>query len=443
MGGEVKDPEALVFGAELRCEYSDFRTYLLTEDYFSKGIHGLPAKFVVSDCKPGINILPFGNCNAGGPCLSQWMLADKWINSAGQDEEFGGEQIITTASHLVCDAYGFFIKPVNSGQHSDIGKQLMYLAEFDEKYPGLRAILEDPNGSLYLQDGMRDLALKFLSDEIGTRGGSIEIGLIAGKLEDGLLSIKNLYILSAIAHLDPVIDVSSQARFVENMQDFVTRMDNGNGANDRYLDKRMFELLDIRSSQVADNVAKGGWDLFYEQHKGSLMALGDMMMGLAQVSILYSSYTSWDGQQRTQGYSGYERDIRDVESGGAPAGYTQDANGRWHRPDGTFASNQEVGLPSPNQVNLHRPYLRADTRQQIEASAPRAADGRFIDTNTSLPTDNPVCGHKYGHENWREIQKAQGQGLNQQQFNDRMNNPKYYQIEDAYSNSTHKYEMPK
>ena len=311
----MKDPEALVFGAELRCEHSNFRTYLLTEDYFSKGINGLPARFVVSDCKPGINILPFGDCLAGGPCESQWMLDDKWINSDGQNEKFGGEQIITTASHLVCDAYGFFVKPVNSGQHSDIGEQLMYLAEFDEKYPGLRAILEDPNGSLYLQDGMRDLALKFLSDEIDARGGSIEIGLIAGKLQDGLLSMKNLYILSAIAHLDPSIDVSNQARFIENMQNLVTRMDNGNGANDRYLDGRMFELLDIRSSQVADDVAKGGWDLIYEQHKGSFMALGDMMMGLAQVSILYSSYTSWALQQQTQGYSGYERDIRDAEIG--------------------------------------------------------------------------------------------------------------------------------
>jgi hypothetical protein len=104
-----------------------------------------------------------------------------------------------------------------------------------------------------------------------------------------------------------------------------------------------------------------------------------------------------------------------------------------------------VGLPTSNQGSncLHRPYLRADTRQQIEANTPRAADGRFIDPNTNLPTDNPVYGHKYGHENWREIQKAQAQGLSQPQFNDRMNNPKYYQIEDAYSNSTHQYEMPK
>ena len=129
----------------------------------------------------------------------------------------------------------------------------------------------------------------------------------------------------------------------------------------------------------------------------------------------------------------------------APAGYTQDVNGRWHRPDGTFASNQEVGLPSSGQGGnyLHRPYLRVETRQQIEANAQRAADGRFIDANTGLPTDNPVYGHRYGHENWREIQNAQTQGLTQSQFNDRMNNPRYYQIEDAYSNSTHIYEMPK
>jgi len=50
----------------------------------------------------------------------------------------------------------------------------------------------------------------------------------------------------------------------------------------------MFELLDIRSSQIADNVKKGGGDLFYEQNKGSIMTFGDMMMGLAQVSVLCS-----------------------------------------------------------------------------------------------------------------------------------------------------------
>ena len=99
------------------------------------------------------------------------------------------------------------------------------------------------------------------------------------------------------------------------MQNLVTKMDNGNGADARYLDKRLFELLDKRSSQIADSVAKGDGDLLYERHKGSIMAFGNMMMGLAQVSVLYNSYTSWAIQQQIQGYSGYERDVRDAEIG--------------------------------------------------------------------------------------------------------------------------------
>ena len=87
MGGGVKEPEALVFGAELRCQYGSTRYYLLTEDYASKGINGLPARFVVTDCVPDVNIMPFGDCYAGGSCVSQWMLDDEWKNSDGQNEE--------------------------------------------------------------------------------------------------------------------------------------------------------------------------------------------------------------------------------------------------------------------------------------------------------------------------------------------------------------------
>lgn len=36
----------------------------------------------------------------------------------------------------------------------------------------------------------------------------------------------------------------------------------------------------------------------------------------------------------------------DSESG-TPSGFYQDANGRWHRPNGDFASNAEVGIASP------------------------------------------------------------------------------------------------
>ena len=36
---------------------------------------------------------------------------------------------------------------------------------------------------------------------------------------------------------------------------------------------------------------------------------------------------------------------------GIPSGYYQDANGRWHRPNGQFALNAEVGIDSPVKVS--------------------------------------------------------------------------------------------
>lgn len=40
-------------------------------------------------------------------------------------------------------------------------------------------------------------------------------------------------------------------------------------------------------------------------------------------------------------------DEADYQKSGTPSGFYQDANGRWHRPNGDFASNAEVGIASP------------------------------------------------------------------------------------------------
>ena len=57
---------------------------------------------------------------------------------------------------------------------------------------------------------------------------------------------------------------------------------------------------------------------------------------------------------------------------------------------------------------LHRPYIRKSTRDAVEAMAPRAADGRFLDANTGKVIDGKYdLGHKYGHEFRRERERAQ------------------------------------
>jgi hypothetical protein len=93
---------------------------------------------------------------------------------------------------------------------------------------------------------------------------------------------------------------------------------------------------------------------------------------------------------------------------------------------------------------LHRPYIRKRVRKDVEAEAPRTPDGRLIDPNTMQPIEGkPDLGHKPGHEFWREKTQAEAEGVLQSEFNDRMNDPELYQLEDPSSNRSHRFEKPK
>jgi RHS repeat-associated protein len=90
---------------------------------------------------------------------------------------------------------------------------------------------------------------------------------------------------------------------------------------------------------------------------------------------------------------------------------------------------------------LRRPYIRKGTRAEVDARAPRDASGRPIDPNTGAPIEGkPDLGHKPGHEFRSEKAAAEAQGLSQKEFNERMNNPDLYQLEDPSSNRSHRFE---
>ncbi len=93
---------------------------------------------------------------------------------------------------------------------------------------------------------------------------------------------------------------------------------------------------------------------------------------------------------------------------------------------------------------LRRPYIRNWVREQVDRIAPRTRDGRPIDPNTRRPIDvKPDIGHKPGNEFWRERRLAEQEGLTQKEFNNRMNDPSKYQLENPADNRSHRYEMPK
>jgi RHS repeat-associated protein len=92
-------------------------------------------------------------------------------------------------------------------------------------------------------------------------------------------------------------------------------------------------------------------------------------------------------------------------------------------------------------VELHRPYIRKKVRETVEAKAPKTKDGKFIDPNTGKPIEGKYdLGHKRGSEFRREKVKAEAEGLSQEEFNNKMNDPKLYQVENPSSNRSHKYE---
>lgn len=93
---------------------------------------------------------------------------------------------------------------------------------------------------------------------------------------------------------------------------------------------------------------------------------------------------------------------------------------------------------------LHRPYIRQEVRQEVENRAQKNSKGQFLDANTHKPIDGKYdMGHKPGHEFWREAEKAEKEGLTQEQFNNRMNNPDLYHIESPRENRSHSHELPK
>jgi hypothetical protein len=92
---------------------------------------------------------------------------------------------------------------------------------------------------------------------------------------------------------------------------------------------------------------------------------------------------------------------------------------------------------------LNRPYIRKDVRAEVERRANKNEEGQFLDANTGKPIEGKYdLGHVPGHEHRREVEKAEGEGLSQEQFNDRMNDADLYQIEAPSENRSHAHEAP-
>ncbi len=112
--------------------------------------------------------------------------------------------------------------------------------------------------------------------------------------------------------------------------------------------------------------------------------------------------------------------------------------------DDVHDTARAIGNVGEAAKELHRPYIRKSVREVVESRASRNAAGKFLDANTETVIEGKYdLGHVTGHEFWREKKMAMEKGWTQKQFNDYMNNPDFYRIEDPHLNRSHKFEMPK
>lgn len=118
----------------------------------------------------------------------------------------------------------------------------------------------------------------------------------------------------------------------------------------------------------------------------------------------------------------------------------EDALGGSHKERTENREAEEAFLES---LGLKRPSLSESTKAKIRKAANTEA-GKFLDANTGEVIDEGKLhyGHKRGREHRRLVLKALEKGMNQEQFNNWVNDhPEWFQLETEANNLSHKYEQ--
>ena len=112
----------------------------------------------------------------------------------------------------------------------------------------------------------------------------------------------------------------------------------------------------------------------------------------------------------------------------------------------TSASNMDRAargsIEAVKRKGLHRPYIRKSVRQTVEDRGKKTVDSKWRDANTNEGFDGKYdLGHKPGYE-FRTMKRwAEEKGMTQKEFNDYMNNPDFYQIENPSLNRNRRFEL--
>ena len=280
-----------MLGAELHCPYGSENSYLIVPAGRTC-INGLPRACVL-DRKELENIQPFGQCALGGPCEDLMELEERWENPEPQKVSENGEKIITTKSTLICKKNWIIISAVTSGQDGAVmelwreqAEQAEWERGIEEKYPGLLTILMDPYGSLYLNEGMYQTALRFLEDRIAENGGEIPLADVYVPVNRETMLIK-----AALAHLLPGIDTKKQESFLSVLEarGVMTNMYDSPGWDAHLLNGAMMDMLKKDCANTAELIETKPFYRWQEEYKQSLSIVADSINDFTYALVIYNS----------------------------------------------------------------------------------------------------------------------------------------------------------
>ena len=279
------------------------------------------------DSKAFVNIMPFGTCTLGLECEQMIELEDLWENHEPQNMMVGEDEAITMKFTLTCKKSGKWIEPVTSGQDKKAAERILKEAalvrEMKQKYPGLLEILEDPYGSLYLHEGMCEMAVQFLEDSL-KRNGEMEMASLYGEYD-----LEGQLIRSALGHLLITCDASRLDLFVEGLsrQGVINGMNDVPGWNVRLLNEEMLEMVRREYPVTTKRVETMSCYKWQKEHKRALSVLGQMAMEIAYGCMFYECiiaekpYLERIGRQRA--YNAVEEPVDGNEEVGSEGGGTE------------------------------------------------------------------------------------------------------------------------
>lgn len=387
-GKEKKPPEPLVLGAKLRCPYGSQDSYLYVDSEDIK-VNNLP-KACVDDTKALFNILPFGDCYAGGSCETLMNLNSKWENPVPQGEKVNGKEIITTESLLACKVIGAEFKIISSGQDGIFAKQILFCEEMDQKYPGLREVLENPYGSLYLNKGMYNKAIKFIEDQT-LKKGDIDLYTLFDEK-----NVEGNYLRSAFGHLLPYCDTSTMEGFVNGIQTGGVRqgISNDEGWNELKINTKTIEFLKKDCKETAHNIDTKPFYRWQEENKVFSSALADGVNTIAYAAIMYGGI-----KNVSNGQSKYSKPVtQKVEAKGAsksivsPEMETKILEGQRKLPN----KNEVIGGHSPNINNSNPKYAVEVLKEYPDGTKKIGFYTQFNDGNLSTYKKSTIFPENWG-----------------------------------------------